>query len=586
MTVNPRLLGFAFCMLASVLPAPAWADDARVGSDVRVTVNVEGVSGELRGNVLALLTIYQRRDNAHTETGLRRLHRAAEEEIRSALQPFGHYQPEIEAELLEGEGGWEARYAIDPGPLVRMEEVEVRVSGPGADDASFVEAVREFPLREGSALRHDVYEQGRLRLESIADRRGYFDAHFTRREVPVDLETNAARVFLHLETGERYRFGPVRFEQDEFSEDLLQTFVPFRKGEPFHSSLLLELQNGLTSTDFFRSVDVDVRDGEAENLEVPIVVTLQPRPRSRYDIGAGYGTDTGPRGTLSWENRRLNDRGHRLFGELQGSLIRRTASLRYTIPYGGQGNEIAFTTGFRQDDPATHRDRTFLLGASLTRDRWGWRESLYVNVLRSEFEVGGVRTFSTVVLPGAEWNRTRSDNPIYPSRGHRLSLEVRGSDSALGSDVSFLQSTLRAKVIRPVGSSGRTLVRAEVGGSLIDDFSQLPANIRYFAGGDRSVRGFGYRSIGPMDEEGHAIGGRHLVTASVEYEHLLGEQWGMAVFYDVGNAMTRLDDRLEQGAGIGGRWVSPIGLVRVDVAAAVSRSGLPLRLHVMFGPDL
>ncbi len=573
-------MGLGLALVLLCLPAPAGA------AEVRVTVQVDGVAGELRTNVLARLTIFQRRNEQHSETGLRRLHGAAEEEIRAALEPFGYYDPDVGSELIETDGTWEAYYRIDPGPVVRVTEVDVRVTGPGSEDDSFRDAVQAFPLREGSALRHDVYEQGRMSLEGVADRRGYFDARFTRREVPVDVATNSARILLHLETGDRYRFGPVRFEQEGFSPELLESYIPFRRGEPFQNSLLLDLQNGLTSTDFFRSVNVDVREGEAENLEVPIVVTLQPRPRTRYDVGAGYGTDTGPRGTLGWELRRLNQYGHRLFGEVQGSFVRRTATLRYTIPYGGQGNEIAVTAGFRDDDPATHRDRTYLLGGSVTRDRWGWRESLYINVLRAEFSVAGLRGISTVVLPGAEWNRTRSDNPIYPSRGHRLSLELRGSDSALGSDVSFLQSTVRAKVIRPAGASGRVLARAELGGSVIDDFSQLPATIRYFAGGDRSIRGFGYRSIGPRDEDGNPIGGRHLVTGSLEYEHLFGSQWGMAVFYDAGNAMTRIDDRLEQGAGIGGRWVSPIGLVRLDLAAAVSRSGLPLRLHVMFGPDL
>ncbi len=552
-----------------------------------LSVELAGVDGAVRENVQASLTIFQQRDRELSRGDIRRMHERAAGEIQQALRPFGYYHPDLTQELVHENGQWTAQYRIDPGPPVVVEELDIQLSGPGEADPFFREAVAAFPLSQGDALHHGAHEEGRMRLERVAQERGYFASSFAARTVPVDLEANTARVILHLETGERHRFGAVRFEQEDFSEELLEGFVPFEQGDVFHLRELLEFQNALAGSGLFQIVNVDAREAEAENLEVPIVVILEPLPRLEYAIGLGYGTDTGTRGSLAWEIRRLNRRGHQLRGDIRASFVRRAIQTRYTIPYGGAGEEWLFTASFRDDDVATYRGQTLSLGTSLSQERWGWRETLYLNIIRAWFEVGAVEGVTTLVLPGAEWSRTRYNDRIYPTRGDRIAFETRGTDPVLGSHVSFVQGTLRGNLIRPAGASGRLLGRTELGATWVDDFARLPGTYRYFAGGDRSIRGFGFQALGPPTEDEHTtVGGRHLLTASVEYEHLFGDTWGAAVFYDVGNAVNRLDDRLEQGTGVGARWISPIGMVRVDVATQLSRSGIPLRLHVTLGPDL
>ena len=130
------------------------------------------------------------------------------------------------------------------------------------------------------------------------------------------------------------------------------------------------------------------------------------------------------------------------------------------------------------------------------------------------------------------------------------------------------------------------LVRGERATTWITDFGLLPASLRYFAGGDQSVRGFAYKSLSPLDAAGDTIGGRYLVVGSVEYEHSLSRSWSAAVFSDVGNALENMSDPLERGAGVGLRWQSIVGMVRLDMAWALSREDKPWRIHLNIGPDL
>jgi translocation and assembly module TamA len=580
----------ALRLLVALLAAGAFSTVSTAAAQAgapTLQVTVEGIRGEVRDNVLSQLGIEQRRrDTDHTDARVQRLHRQAEAEIRGALEPFGYYRPAITSDLSRGAAGWHARYGIEPGPAIRLGDVDVRLLGPGGADPVFRERIEAFPLRRGDVLRHDLYELGKLELLSLAADRGYLQARLVTHRIAVDTSSYTASLALHLETGERHRFGEVRFDQAGFSEDLLLGFVPFRPGDPYATVDLIALQRSMVESDFFRSVDVRARPDLADGLAVPVHVTLEARPRSLLGFGAGYGTDTGPRASGSIELRQLNRFGHRFTSEARVSMIRNGLNTRYLIPRGSPGDQLALSVGFVDDRPRTHSTQSLQVGASLNHRRGIWREQLYVNVQQDWFEVGDTRGTTRLVLPGASWSRTRTDDPIHSTRGSRVQFDVRGTDEWIGSEVGFFQATLRGKRVRSPFPDGRLLVRGDLGYTLVDDFGSLPPTLRFFAGGDQSVRGYGYQALGPRGPDGEIQGGRHLVVGSVEYEQRLVGDWGAATFFDVGNSMNGLGDRLRQGAGAGIRWVSPVGLLRLDVASAISEPGRPLRLHIVIGPDL
>ncbi|MEO8742502.1 MAG: BamA/TamA family outer membrane protein, partial [Lysobacteraceae bacterium] len=161
---------------------------------------------------------------------------------------------------------------------------------------------------------------------------------------------------------------------------------------------------------------------------------------------------------------------------------------------------------------------------------------------------------------------------------------LRGGSTAIGSDVSFVQARVQASFVRSFGHRNRLLLRGEIGRTFTGNFDQLPPSLRFFAGGDRSVRGYGYQEIGPR-VNGKNIGGRNLAVFSIEGEHRITQTWGAAAFVDAGDAFNA-SPHAHVGIGVGLRWRSPVGPVRIDIAHGLNDPQSPLRLHLNIGPDL
>ncbi|HSH30007.1 MAG TPA: autotransporter assembly complex family protein, partial [Thiohalobacter sp.] len=554
-----------------------------------IDIRIDGLKEDrLRDNVQALLSLTTlRQREAPSEVRVRRYFNLAEREIRTALEPFGYYRPRIESRLQRTEAGWQASFDIDPGAPVRVRELVLDLSGPGQDMPE-LQALLDAPvLGLGDIAVHARYEALKKSLLSKALELGYLDAAYSRHELRIDPDAGSAAVILHLDTGQRFRFGEVSFDDDSLRESLLRRYLNFIPGEPYSNRKLLELQRALLDSDYFETVSVDGERETAQDHAIPIEVRLTPRKRHRYTAGLGFGTDSGVRGRLGWEIRRLNRRGHTLSTELKASEIRQGVSVEYGMPVRNpRTDRLSFTGAVRQEDSATVDSDSRSLAANLSRARGRLRENLSLTFLDEDFRLGNQRGNSTLLMPGIAWTYIQADDPLITRHGWRAQLELRGATRELLSDTRFAQAIAGAKYILPLGSRGRLLTRGQIGTTWMSDFDVLPASVRFFAGGDRSVRGFDYQKLGPTDASGEVVGGRHLLTGSLEYEHRIKGKWRAAVFVDTGNAFDDFGDELETGAGIGVRWESPVGLLRVDIASAVSRPDNPLRLHITLGPDL
>ncbi|MFL6199243.1 MAG: autotransporter assembly complex protein TamA [Thermoanaerobaculia bacterium] len=560
----------------------------------KVRIEVDGLDRDLRRNVVASLSLEEARDDDDLdEDRIRRLHAKASEEIATALQPFGYYRPGVQSSLEREGDTWRARYTVEPGPAIKVTRRDLQILGEGAGDSGFRELVRKFPLKEGETLFHPDYEEGKTTLEEYAAENGYLDAAFQTSEIRVDLASYTSEVVLLYDTGPRYRFGPVIFNQDFLNPDLLRGYITWKQGEPLNINELLQAQNALSDSPYFQRVEVVTRQEQAQGLEVPIEVNLIASRKQRWTAGAGYGTDTGPRGTVGLELRRINRRGHRGLSEARVSEIEKSFSASYQIPGPYPRTDVlTFQVGYADLRPETSRSQSALVGAGLTRARGSWREAFGLNFQREDFEVGLDKGVSELLLPQASWNRVKADDRISATSGQRLEFKIRGADEALLSNASFLQAEAEGKLITSFADRFRFISRAQVGYTETDQFRELPPTMRFFAGGDQSVRGFAYQALGPVDEAGNVIGGKTLLTGSVELEYRILEKWrflekwGIAAFYDTGNAMESFSGSLERGAGVGLRWVSPIGPIRADMAWALSEPDRPVRFHLTVGPDL
>lgn len=567
---------------------------------LRVEVEVAGetqldrlLGGELSRNVELNLSVAEaREDDRLSVVRLRQLHARAEEEIARALEPFGYYRPTVLSELTQQDDGWTARYEIDPGPRMTVESVEVEVLGPGADEPGFRALVDSFPLEEGEPLSHPAYDAGKEALINYAAGNGYLDAEFEVAELRIDLERYVAGVELRQNTGPRYRFGEVIFHQDVLNREVIDGYIQFERGEPIDVDKLIKFQDDLSDSPYFRRVEVLVRPEESTDLEVPVHVEMAPSAQQKWDLGLGYGTDTGPRGTVAFDLRRVNRRGHRANSELTLSDIEQSFEARYLIPGAYPRTDVlTFSLGYNEKTTDTSTSTTEIAGIGRTQSRGRWREALGLTYRLTDFEVGLDSGPSELLVPEASWLRVKADDRIYPRAGLRFQVKFRGADESLVSDSSFFQTAIEAKAIRSLGDRLRVIGRLDMGDTWTSDFRRLPPDMRFFAGGDQSVRGYAYQQLGRLDDAGNVIGGEALFAASLEVDALfldLGRfgRWGAAAFYDAGNASEELAENLKKGAGVGLRWLSPIGLVRADIAWALDETGSPARFHLMIGPDL
>lgn len=550
-----------------------------------VEVRIEGIEGRLLENARAFLDIARDDLDEPDPSQVRRMHERAPAQIRRALEPFGHYRPQITTELTRSNGDWVATYQVDRGPRVQLERVVIDISGPAANDPAFTRAVADTPLTEGAPLAHSDYEDTKVQLMEMAARRGYLDARWTQNVLRVDPDRDAAEAVLRLASGPRYRFGEITFDDTALSEEFLRRYLQFQDGDPYQGDQLLELQYALDDSGYFRRVEVVPQRDRARDGRIPVHVQLAMRPQHRYTFGIGYGTDTGARISVGREDRWVNSSGHTFRTEVQVAEIRNRLSTQYTIPLSEPWRErLELVAAAGEEDIGDGRSRQRQIGARYVTTHDGWQRTLALDLERSTDTISGESTTRDLVMPRLSLVRSRFNDPIYATRGYRISGDLNGGTTTFGSDVSFLRLHLDGYYVRGLWSGGRVLLRGELGRTQIENVDDLPLSQRFFAGGDQSVRGFKYQSLAPRNEEDDVVGGRYLGVASVELEQLVYGNWGVATFVDSGNAMNDLDLDLRTAAGVGVRYRSPVGVLRLDVAKAVDGDEDP-RLHLSLGVD-
>jgi translocation and assembly module TamA len=569
-------------VLAGALPAAA--------QNVRLKTDITGLEGAPLANARLLLSTNTLPDKAISPLQARRLFARGGEELALALQPFGFYRATVDSKLDEQGSEWTAHYAVKPGPAVTIDFVDVRVEGDGAQDSTIVAALNTFPLTPGDTLVHAPYDLFKLTVASTALDAGYLDAKWTTHEISVNRESSRATIRAVLETGPLYRFGKTTLRQDWVNERLLLGQIPYKEGDPFRFSKLLALQAALTSVPYFTSVEIRPDRGHADGTSVPVDATFTPSRPRRWEVGAGYGTDTGLRGKARVEFRRLNRAGH--FGDidLQVSQVESSLGAQYKIPTYYPHTEL-FTIygGFGRLTPDWSASWRSTLGVSMSRVRWGWREIVSLAFEHESFTVADQDGSSMLLIPGLTLNRTWSAGGSNPRRGVKLRAGVSGAFDGPLSNATFATLDGEARFIRPLTQRSRILLRLEGGKTFTSDITELPPSHRFVTGGDGTIRGFAFQSLGPRNADSALVGGSSMFVGSLEADMIVWRTMGIAAFFDFGNAYGEAAIQsagIEHGTGLGLRWQSPIGPLRLDFAFATSQPGTPFRIHFSIGPDL
>lgn len=554
-------------------------------------VTFDGLSRTTENAVRATVDLVDERCDA-PEARVRRQFRRADGEIRTALEVYGYYAPTIDGTLSSEGKCWQARFVIDRGPRVQLRDVRVDLDdADGEEDRALRRALLRHPFERGAGLNQREYEAFKESVMSLARQRGYFDGRFGVSRIDVYPDALAADVTLEFDPGRRYRFGTIGFDQDVVKEDLPARYLDFESGDAYDAEHISSLYTALLVSGYFESIDIRTTLRPAPDHVVDVHVALTAADPKTWTTGIGYATDTGPQVRMGYINRRRNERGHQFelnssFSEVIGET---TAS--YRIPLDSPRDEWrSFDTGYKYEDPESADSRQFKIGVKEIRHRGsrGWIETRFLEYSRERFTIGEQRATTDLVVPGVGWSHRTTRLPMRPTRAHFVSLQASGTTEAIGSDTSFVQLETHGRLIWPLWRGGRVLTRVEAGTTFKDQFEDLPFSVRYFAGGDYSVRGYDYKSLGPTDDEGTVIGGSHKLTASVEFDQRIRPNWSAALFVDTGNAFDSWDNAtLKTGVGAGIRWYSPLGPIRFDVAVPLD-SDAPdsFRIHITLGPDL
>ena len=573
----------AFYILLSLLCLAAGRAGAQSAAPV---ISIEGADAALTANIHNHLRIG--REACDTPlVRLERLRGQVSADVQNAAHALGYYRVAASTRFSRQEGCWQLLVSVTPGDRIPVNEVSIRLPEiPGISEV-FDEVLADLPDLAGAPLHHGEYEAVKSALSAAAVENGFFGARFERSEIRVDLVAYSADIMIEFEPGPRYRFGEIRVAPvPGFSGEFINSMIILEPGQPYSSAALLEQRTQLDETQYFRQITISPQLSQASNQSVPVLIEIAPRLRHAWSTGIGFTTDTGPRVRANYDNRYINSRGHSLESDAAVSGVRSQINLGYAIPMDDPlTTSLNFNTGFITENTDTYDSDRFTLETAYRRESsTGWLETWSVDYLKDDYVIDLQEDRTSLTMLGYSLSKSIADDFIYPTRGWKLFGQVRGASEGIVSDTTFVQLYTSGKGVLGIGP-GRFITRFEAGTTWIEDALELPASVRYFAGGDQSIRGYKYQTLGPTNDNDEVIGGKHLLTASVEVDFPVKDNWRAALFYDGGNAFSSQEFDWKQSVGIGVRWLSPIGPIRADFAHALSDEG-GFRLHITMGPDL
>lgn len=519
--------------------------------------------------------------------------------VATAVEPYGYYNSLTDVEV---NGDKSVVLTVTLGSPLQVANVTREIIGPGRSDPVFSKKFNSFPLRKGDVMLQPAYESFKSSMFNHALSHGYFDYTWQATRLDLVRDERQANILLIAQSGPRYRFGEIRIIGEDKAEAIIKRLKPFDTGEVYSASKLTEFNRALNQSGYFTRVIARPVVSEAQELNVPIEVSVKHRPRDTFDVGVGAATDTGPRLKLGWERPWVNSRGHSLRADLFVSSPEQSLTADYRIPMDNISTDyLSFQAGYQfveYENSETESDTLSLSGHRYWQaEDSNWQQDVSLTYLRETYLQGiAPEETTSLIMPGYGIRYRDKDDDLNIKNGTFVSMLAQVGRDNLGSDINIAKGVAEAIVIRTFADKHRVMVRGEIGAIETSDFNQVPASLRFFAGGDRSIRGFAYRDVSPQatvinpitgEESLDPIGGKYLTTASVEYAYHVAPKWRVAVFTDAGTATNDLDTELTYSVGSGFHWISPIGPVRVYIARGFAAEGdKTWRLHLMLGPEI
>nr|WP_275541511.1 autotransporter assembly complex family protein [Vibrio vulnificus] len=502
--------------------------------------------------------------------------------VKSALNPYGYYHSRLRVQRGENDL---IVLDVDAGEVMLVAKSNIAVSGEASNDEDFIELINQVQLKQGQPLLHSEYDTLKRNLISLAQQKGYLDGRFIESSLEVIPSLNQANVNLHYSSGSRYQFGELFVPSSGIEPARIEAMRTFEWGDDFDSLKLSQYQADLSGTDWFRSVIVKADFEQISNgQEVPIEVLAEPNSRNIVQVGGGYSTDLGLRASLNWTKPWYNARGHSFEAQAYASKPEQSLLLGYKIP---TQNALTDYYGIQfESKHVDYRDTSSFSNDLSFEKHWqldsDWQSTMHVRYLQESYRQASENNESQLLLPGVTFSLLdRKNDQLEVKHRHVYSLEY--SDPNFFSDSRLLRIEGNSVLSWDISEKHKFHFRSNVGINVADALSDIPSSLRFFAGGDGNLRGYGYESISPRDENGDLTGARYMFTAGLEYQYQIYRQLWLGAFYDVGDAFNDKVD-WKSGTGLSLIWNSKYVPVKVDFAYGLDApQGDQFRIHFSLG---
>jgi len=522
------------------------------------------------------------------EAEVARLRSLSVETARELLATEGYFSPQIDSTLTQKGNEQVLRYVVAPGPRTRVRSVKIDFAGALAEERDVRPRLRariedNFTLQPGMPFRQADWDAAKLALLRPLLTARYPAARIAASEARIDPATQSADLALTVDSGPAFFYGqPVISGSQRYPESIIRNLSPVKPGQPYRQQDLLDYQVALEASGYYAQAMVRIETDPALAAAVPVQVEVVERPEKLFSVGAGFSTDTGARVQAAWMHRDILDRGMRLKFDVRLETARQTGAAELAWPRNANGYENSLGAQLKQEDIEGQETRSAVFVAKRTRTRGQIETTLSLQYQTEEQEIGDVVSARNRALSANyAWTQRTVGRAFYPRRGYVLTLQGGGASEALLSDTSFVRLYGRHTHFFRAGDNGRLILRGELGSVLADTRDGIPTDFLFRAGGDNSVRGYAYQSLG-RTLEGGVASVRYLATGSAEYNYFFEGNWGMAVFVDAGDAADSPGALSPAfGYGVGARYRSPVGPINFDLAYGEATD--EFRLHFSLG---
>lgn len=582
---NLKIIGLILCLFCCAIEA------------VELSVEISGVGDKLAQRLKEETSIYRARTEQNLQPQrIQTLHLIAESELIDGLKASGYYDATVEKLLEIKADQYISKFAITLNRPILLKKIAIINNIEDNALAIAIDDKINKIITTGDIITHAKYEDIKAITLATIKSTGRLSAHYEDSVLEIDKDQYIANIKLNINSGPQYYFGNIDFVTDNYSRKLLKKYLPFKSGDKFSAQSLNNLLENLNGSGLFNKVRIIPKPNlnDANDTTVPITIKLKEKPKNIYSGGIGYGTDTSFRGNLGWHHKRVGRPGHILNTGIKASSINNNIFASYKIP-GKRANLDSLIYQLEKENISIDERNEKKIAASVMKSK---QYKYFNNIIGATYLFERFRNTDATekqstqyFIPSTNFELKHITDNIFFDSGYRFNIKLQGALDNILAESSFIQAELNYRFAYLLLEDSRFIFDTKLGVTKAQNFDDIPPSLRYFAGGDNSIRGYRYQSLGTMkiDDAGkeYVEGTKHIATFKFEVEKAFSEKVSFATFYDVGNAIDSLNADFAQGVGIGSRIRTPIGTLKLDLAKPLNIvAKKKLRFHLTFSTSL